>query len=428
VAASSVAASPAHEGGITVEYAATSCPHDGICGGCSYRGVPYPEQLRIKNGQLRGFLDEAGVSAGVFADGSDSDCGDGVIGRAESGVPYPGVAPAPHTSAYRNRMDYSFGDEVKDGAMTLGLHKSGSYMSVIDTDGCLIVPGDFNVIRAAVLDWARAAGHGFWHKRSHRGFLRSLVLRRGEATGELLVNLVTTDDEAMDGAAFAGMLLGLQIEGTIAGVLHTTYNGRADTVACDAMEILYGRDHYFENMLGLRFRVNALSFFQTNTSAVEAMFTEAFDMLPRLEGKSVCDIYCGTGTISLSLARRAASVTGIEIIPESVYAARENAALNGIDNCRFIPGDALEALESLEARPDVIVVDPPRMGLHPKALKKIMSYGLPELLYISCNPKTFARDMAAMQEFGYRLDTLRAYDNFPYTRHTELAARIVRRR
>jgi 23S rRNA (uracil-5-)-methyltransferase RumA len=382
---------------------------------------------------VRGFLDEAGVSIGVFADGSDTDCVDGatvdaeVSDRAKPGIPYPGVSPAPRTSAYRNRMDYSFGDEVKDGAMTLGLHKSGSYMSVIDTDGCLIVPGDFNVIRAAVLEWAHAAGHGFWHKRSHSGFLRSLVLRRGEATGELLVNLVTTSDEILDGRAFTDMILGLPTEGRVAGVLHTTYNGRADTVACDSMAILHGRDHYFEDMLGLRFRVNALSFFQTNTSAVEAMFTEAFSMLPWLEGKSVCDIYCGTGTISLSLARRAASVTGIEIIPESVEAARENAELNGIDNCRFILGDALEALESLENRPDVIVVDPPRMGMHPKALKKIMSYGLPELLYISCNPKTFARDMAAMQEFGYRLDTLRAYDNFPYTRHTELAARIVRR-
>jgi 23S rRNA (uracil-5-)-methyltransferase RumA len=323
-------------------------------------------------------------------------------------------------------MDYSFGDEVKDGAMTLGLHKRGSYMSVIDTDGCLIVPGDFNLIRAATLEWARAAGHDFWHKRSHRGFLRSLVLRRGEATGELLVNLVTTSDEVLDGRAFADMLLGLPATGRVVGVLHTIYNGRADTVACDSMTTLYGRNHYFEDMLGLRFRVNALSFFQTNTSAVEAMFGEAFDMLPRLGGKSVYDIYCGTGAISLSLARRAASVTGVEIIPESVDAAQENAALNGIDNCRFLLGDALEALESLDARPDVVVVDPPRMGMHPKALKKIMSYGLPELLYISCNPKTFARDMAAMQGFGYRIDTLRAYDNFPYTRHTELAAHIIK--
>jgi tRNA/tmRNA/rRNA uracil-C5-methylase (TrmA/RlmC/RlmD family) len=209
------------------------------------------------------------------------------------------------------------------------------------------------------------------------------------------------------------------------------------------MSTLFGRDHFFEELLGLRFRVNALSFFQTNTSAVEAMFSEALTMLPDLSGKAVFDLYCGTGTISLAVASRAASVTGVELVPESVRAAEENAALNSAANCRFVCGDALEALErigsgaaSSEAlpagltdfptKPDVLVVDPPRMGMHPKALKKILSYGLPEILYISCNPKTFARDMAAMQGAGYRLDRLKAYDNFPYTKHIELAARIVR--
>jgi 23S rRNA (uracil-5-)-methyltransferase RumA len=380
------------------------CPHAGVCGGCAYRGVPYAEQLSIKKTETLAFLHEAGVPIDVVD-----------------------IAPAPRTSAYRNRMDYSFGDEVKDGPMTLGLHRRGSYMSVIDTDGCLIVPDDFNVVRAAVLEWARASGHGFWHKRSHSGFLRSLVLRRGEATGELLVNLVTTSGETLDEGVFADLIAGLPLESSPAGVVHTIYDGRADTVACDSLKTLAGRDHYFEELLGLRFRVNALSFFQTNTSAVEAMFTEAFALLPELAGKEVYDIYCGTGTISLALARRALSVTGVEIVPESVEAAKENAALNGIENCRFILGDALEALESLSGTPGLLVTDPPRMGMHPKALKKILSYGLPELLYISCNPKTFARDMAAMKEAGYRLDILRAYDNFPYTRHTELAARIVRR-
>jgi 23S rRNA (uracil-5-)-methyltransferase RumA len=339
---------------------------------------------------------------------------------------YCGIAPAPRAFAYRNRMDYSFGDEVKGGPMTLGLHKKGSYMSVIDTGGCLIVPDDFNVIRDAAIEWALASGHGFWHKRSHSGFLRSLVLRRGETTGELLINLVTTDEEVLDGEAFACMVTELPLDSAVAGILHTIYNGRADTVACDSMSVLYGRDHFFEGMLGLRFRVNALSFFQTNTSAVEAMFHEAFAMLPELDGMEVYDIYCGTGAISLALARRARSVTGVEIVPESVEAARENARLNGIENCRFIRGDALEALESMDGNPDLLTIDPPRMGMHPKALKKIMSYGLPELLYISCNPKTFARDMAAMEMYGYRLNRLRAYDNFPYTRHTELAARIVK--
>ncbi|MDR0519182.1 MAG: methyltransferase domain-containing protein [Clostridiales Family XIII bacterium] len=415
--------------------AGSDCPHVGICGGCAYRGVPYDEQLEIKNAQVLEYLHDNKVVP----------------------LAYDGIAPAPRSSAYRNRMDYSFGDEVKDGEMTLGLHKRGSYMSVIDTDGCLIVPDDFNTIREAVLAWARASGHGFWHKRTHSGFLRSLVLRRGERTRELLVNLVTTDEETLDAENFMDMVRGLPLTDSISGIVHTIYNGRADTVACDSMSTLFGRDHFFEELLGLRFRVNALSFFQTNTSAVEAMFAEALTMLPDLNGKAVFDLYCGTGTISLAVASRAASVTGVEIVPESVRAAEENAALNNTANCRFICGDALEALERIDggaaperangidggetrrenrephergavfpAKPDVLVVDPPRMGMHPKALRKILSYGLPEILYISCNPKTFARDMAAMQFVGYRLDRLKAYDNFPYTKHTELAARIVR--
>ncbi|MDR3224696.1 MAG: 23S rRNA (uracil(1939)-C(5))-methyltransferase RlmD [Clostridiales Family XIII bacterium] len=383
----------------------SDCPHSDICGGCTYRGVPYETQLEIKNKQVIEFLQENEVRPGDYA----------------------GVAPAPHISAYRNRMDYSFGDEVKDGPMTLGLHKSGSYMSVINTDGCLIVPPDFNTVRAATLAWAERAGHGFYHKKTRAGFLRNLVLRRGERTNELLVNLVTTGEETLDEDAFTDMIRALPLNDTVAGVIHTIFAGRADTVACDVSHVLYGRNHYFEKLLGLDFRVNALSFFQTNTSAVDAMFTEALDMLPEIGGMNVYDVYCGTGTISLSIAGRAASVTGVEIVPESVAAAEENAALNGIGNCAFVCGDALEVLEALGKRPDMIVVDPPRMGMHPKALKKILSYDLPEILYISCNPKTFAQNMAAMQSAGYRLDVLKGYDNFPYTKHTELAARIIRK-
>jgi len=382
----------------------SDCPHADVCGGCTYRGVPYDAQLEIKNEQVLEFLRANEVSPGD----------------------YSGVAPSPHISAYRNRMDYSFGDEVKDGAMTLGLHKAGSYMSVINTDGCLIVPPDFNTVRAAVLAWAERSRHGFYHKKTRAGFLRNLVLRRGERTNELLVNLVTTGEETLDENEFTAMIRALPLQDAVAGVIHTIFAGRADTVACDSSRVLHGRDHYFEKLLGLDFRVNALSFFQTNTAAVEAMFAEALDMLPEIEGMDVYDIYCGTGTISLSVAARAASVTGVEIVSESVAAAEENAALNGIGNCAFICGDALDVLESLGKRPDMIVVDPPRMGMHPKALKKILSYDLPEMLYISCNPKTFAQNMAAMQGAGYRLDMLKGYDNFPYTKHTELAARIIR--
>ncbi|MDR3305898.1 MAG: class I SAM-dependent RNA methyltransferase [Clostridiales Family XIII bacterium] len=412
------------EGGVVFP----ACPHADVCGGCTWQGTAYGEQLSAKNAEVLRLLAANDVRAGEYRPA-----------RATSGI-----------HGYRNKMEYSFGDEVKDGPTTLGLHRRKSYMAVINTDGCRIVPEAFNVLRAAVLDWAERAGHELYHKRSHTGFLRSLVLRRGERTGELLVNLVTTDTETLDEAAFVEMILGLQLAGTqgdgssvllpgntdepspcVVGILHTINNRRSDVIARDSLKVLYGRGHYFEEMLGLRFRVDAFAFFQTNTSAVEDMLTEAFRMLPEggLPG-TLYDIYCGTGTISLALADRADRVVGIEIVPDSVTAARENAALNGIENCDFICGDALAVLDETDAagrRPDMIVVDPPRMGMHPKALKKIITYGLPRILYISCNPKTFCENMAALQAAGYKLDTLGVYDNFPFTKHTELVGMIVKK-
>jgi tRNA/tmRNA/rRNA uracil-C5-methylase (TrmA/RlmC/RlmD family) len=172
--------------------------------------------------------------------------------------------------------------------------------------------------------------------------------------------------------------------------------------------------------------VGANTFFQTNVPAAERMFEDAFGLLPDIKDKHIYDIYCGTGALSLMLARRAKRVTGIEIVSDSVSAARENAALNGLTNADFICGDAFEVMDALPERPDAVTLDPPRMGMHPKALRKLISYNLPELLYISCNPKTFCADMQVLQASGYKLDVLRSYDNFPFTRHIELAARIVK--
>ena len=398
------------------------CKHEGVCGGCQYQGVPYAEQLAIKDEAILARLAENGIHPGE----------------------YRPVRQTGRLFGYRNKMEYSFGDEVKGGPMTLGLHKQGSYMSVINTGGCLIVPEAFNRVQAAVLSWAEKSGHGFHHKRSHSGFLRSLVLRRGERTGELLVNLVTTSEETLDEEAFRTAVFAsldgktenagsqacppgeLPFEAKsgndrIAGILHTVNDRRSDVVACDSVKTLYGRDHYFDRLLGLTFRVGAFSFFQTNTSAVESMLEEALALIPDTRAKNIYDVYCGTGAISLALSRRAGHVTGIELIEGSVASARENAERNGIGNASFICGDAFEALAGLPA-PDLLVVDPPRMGLHPKALKRVMEYGLPALLYISCNPKTFAENAAVLKSACYRASVLGAYDNFPFTRHVELAA------
>lgn len=389
---------------MSAETMALDCPRAESCGGCAYRGIPYEEQLDIKNRFVLECLAVNGIR-----------CGE-----------YQGVVPPPLTEGYRNKMEYSFGDEVKDGPMNLGLHRKKSYLSVINTPGCLIVPDDFNLIRDETLLYMSGLVHGHYRKRFHSGFLRNLVLRRGENTGEILVNLITSGEEELDGAAFRDFILGLSVSGEVAGILHTVYTGKADKAGRDFTRVLYGRGHYFEEMLGLKFKVNAFSFFQTNTAAVEAMFKSAFSMIPELNGKEALDIYCGAGAISLAIAKSAAHVTGIEIVSDSVVAAKENAELNGMDNCDFLEGDALEMMEGLRVVPDFVCVDPPRMGMHPRALKKLISYNLPEILYISCNPKTFSENAAVFQENGYRVDSLRAFDNFPFTRHIELAGRIVR--
>jgi 23S rRNA (uracil-5-)-methyltransferase RumA len=380
------------------------CPISEFCGGCTYQGVSYDEQLEIKNSEVMNYLKDAGV-----------DC------RS-----YTGIHSAPSLTGYRNKMEYSFGDEVKGGPMTLGLYKKRSYMSVLEMKSCMIVSPDFDLIRNAVLEYMRERGYTPRNKKTRDGYLRNLVIRRGERTGELLINLVTTNSRVLDAEEFVSMLLALPSTDTIVGILHTEFSGRADTIACDKLSVLYGRDYYIEEMLGLKFTVNVFSFFQTNTSAVEAMFNDAFKLLPDLAQKRVFDLYCGAGTISLAIAPRCREVIGIEIVEDSVNAAIANADANGINNCTFIAGDAYEVMGKLEQKPDMVILDPPRMGLHPKALSKLISYELPELLYISCNPKSFARDMAVLAQYGYRIDVMGAYDNFPLTKHIETVARIVK--
>jgi len=394
---------------------AAVCPHAAVCGGCSYQGVPYEEQLKTKNSEVLAYLSENSIFPGEYRPAKE----------------------ASKLYGYRNKMEYSFGDEVKGGPMTLGLHKQGSYMSVIDTGGCLIVPESFNLVLTAVLEWARASGHGFHHKRSHSGFLRSLVLRRGERTGELLVNLVTTSEEELDEAAFCEAVFAavggkpgtetatLETD-RLVGVLHTINDRRSDVVACDSVKPLFGRDYYLDRLLGFDFRVGAFSFFQTNTSAVDHMLGEALALIPDRRLENLYDVYCGTGTISLALSGRASRVTGIELVEDSVLSARENAARNGVRNADFICGDAFEVMTELPP-PSLIVVDPPRMGLHPKALKRVIEYNLPAILYISCNPKTFAQNAAVLTNAGYGIPVLGAYDNFPFTKHIELAALLEKR-
>lgn len=373
------------------------CKHDQFCGGCIHQGIPYEKQVEMKGKEVIRLLDAKEVDCEKFL----------------------GIEGSPKQYAYRNKMEYTFGDQVKDGEMTLGMHQKGKFMSIVTVDECQIVDPDFNIILKAVLAFCNEHEYNFYHKKSHNGLMRNLIVRKGERTKELLVNIVTSSQVEFDEQGFVDCIRGLTLNNELVGVLRTINDGLSDAVNCDELKVLWGRDYYMENIMGLKFKVSAFSFFQTNIEAVERLYTEALQLIDGVEGKLVYDLFCGTGTITQALALRAKKVIGVEIVEEAVEAAKVNAELNELDNCEFLAGDVFDVLDNIEEKPDVIVVDPPRMGIQNKSLSKIVSYGVKQIVYISCNPKTLADNLQFMQESGYKVKSLKAYDNFPMTKHVE---------
>ena len=386
-------------------------PDNGICrdfescGGCVYQGVPYEEQLANKYGEVKALLAKKGFSEDLL-------------------LP---IQPAPQRYGYRNKMEYTFGDMQKDGPTTLGMHKKGHFMSIVTVDECQLVHEDFNKVLRGTLEFVQERGYTHYHKKRHTGLMRHLIVRRGVRTGELLVNVCTSSEEGFDEAAYVEMILGLPLENQVVGVLRTINDRLADAVYCDELRVLYGRDYYHEEIMGLKFNVSAFSFFQTNVEAVENLYTYALDLIDDFENKKAFDLYCGTGTITQVLARKASEAVGIEIKEEAVEAAKAAASENGLTNCRFIAGDCFKVLETLDEKPEVIVVDPPRVGMSTDTMDKIISYGVDQIVYISCNPKTLVENLYYMQYYGYETVSVKPFDNFPCTRHTECVALLSRK-
>ena len=373
------------------------CKHKELCGGCIHQGKPYEQQLEEKGNDVSMLISKKEIKVGE----------------------YLGIQRSPAQYRYRNKMEYTFGDTVKDGPLCLGMHRKKHFMSIVTVDECQLVPEDFNRILSAVLEFCQEKGYSFYHKKSHEGLLRHLIIRYGVRTGELLVNIVTSSQGEFDDKGFTDMITALELDNRVVGVLRTVNDRLADAVYCEELKVLWGRDYYMEKIMGLDFKVSAFSFFQTNVEAAERLYTEAIDLIDDFEDKNVFDLYCGTGTITQALALKAKTVTGVELVSEAVEAAKENAKLNGLDNCSFIAGDVFEVLEKLEQKPDVIVVDPPRVGIQPKALDKILGYGVKQIVYISCNPKSLTDNLMYIQGNGYEVKKIKAFDNFPMTKHTE---------
>ena len=377
------------------------------CGGCMYQTMPYEEQLKMKETQVKALLDNALERGGQTDENGDPD------------YLFQGIKGSPREFAYRNKMEFSFGDEYKDGPLSLGLHKKGSTYDVLNTLDCKLVHEDMTRILGCVLEYCREQGFSYYRKMQHTGFLRHLLLRRGNTTGEVLVNLVTTSQENPDLQPLVQQLLALELEGRIVGILHIINDGLSDTVRSDETRLLWGKDHFYEEILGLKFKITPFSFFQPNSYAAAVLYATAREYIGDTKDKTVFDLYSGTGTISQILAEVAREVIGVEIVEEAVEAARENAALNGIETCRFIAGDVLKVLDQVEEKPDIIVLDPPRDGIHPKALPKILQYGVDKMVYISCKPTSLARDLEMFLENGYRVEKACCVDQFCQTVHVE---------
>ena len=383
------------------------CPHYEVCGGCSYQNMNYETQLKLKGDMVKHIIDQV--------------CSD---------YEYEGILGSPMEVGYRNKMEFSFGDEYKDGPLALGLHKKGSFYDIVTVDECQIVQSDYNMILRIVLDFFKDRDIPYYHKMRHSGYLRHLVVRRAIKTGEILIHLVTTSTYAECGESkkiseeellgqLKEKLLAADYFGSVAGILHTYNDSLADVVQSDRTDVLYGRDYIIEKILGLEFKISAFSFFQTNSLGAEVLYSKAREYVGETKDKVVFDLYSGTGTIAQMLAAVAKKVIGVEIVEEAVEAAKQNAALNGLENCEFIAGDVLKVIDEIEEKPDLIVLDPPRDGIHPKALEKIIDFGVDKLVYISCKPTSLARDLVILQERGYKVDRVCAIDQFPMTVHVE---------
>ena len=382
-----------------------SCPHFGICGGCAYQTMSYEHQLALKERQVKTLLD------GVISD-----------------YQWEGIKGSPVQKAYRNKMEYSFGDEFKDGPLALGMHKKGSFHDIVTVDNCKIVNEDYNRILHTILSFYAEKKVPFYKKMQHVGVLRHLVIRQAAHNKDILVNLVTTtqDMESLCLEELKDKLLELTLNGTIVGILHTQNDSLSDAVIPEKVVTVYGQDYIYEKILGLTFKISPFSFFQTNSLGAEVLYETARSYVGETKDKVIFDLYSGTGTIAQMLAPVAKKVIGVEIVEEAVEAAKENAALNGLTNCEFIAGDVLKVMDEIEEKPDIIVLDPPRDGIHPKAIEKIIAYGVEEMVYISCKPTSLVRDLEIFKARGYKVVKACAVDQFVNTLHVECVTLLQR--
>ncbi|MBU3192022.1 23S rRNA (uracil(1939)-C(5))-methyltransferase RlmD [Clostridium bowmanii] len=380
------------------------CKITDLCGGCSHQFLSYEKQLEFKQKQVLKLFEEAEIKDFEFL----------------------GIEKSPVQFEYRNKMEFTFGDFLKDGELTLGMHTKGRSFSIVTVDDCRIVDKDFREILKMVLNYFKELKLPQYKVMEHSGYLRNLVVRKAINTGEILVNFVTTTQVDFDFSEITNMLKDLKCDGNITAIIHTFNDGLADIVQADKVELLFGKDYIMEELLDLKFKINPFAFFQTNTKGAEKLYSIVRDFLGESESKVVFDLYCGTGTIGQIVAAKAKKVLGIELIEEAVAAANENARINGLDNCEFVAGDIAKVIKEVKDKPDSIILDPPRAGVHPVALDYVIKFDAPHIVYVSCNPKSLVVDLKEMIENGYVVKKVILMDMFPHTPHIETIVNLTK--
>lgn len=390
-----------------------ACPHFGQCGGCTSQFIPYENQIELKKQQvLKLFKDN--LEAAVSREEAE------VFNNLE-------IQHSPELYEYRNKMEFTFGNYEKDGQLNLGMHVKNRSFSVITVDQCKIVDEDIRKIITIIVDYFRKENLPFYKVMKREGYLRNLVVRKAKNTGEILVNLVTTSQINFDLKPLTELLVNAGYDGIFKGFIHTINDSLSEIVQPDDVEVLYGEDHITEKILGLKFKISPFSFFQTNSTGAEKLYSIVKDFIEESKAKVVFDLYCGTGTIGQIVAPEAKKVIGIELIEEAVKAANENAKLNGLTNCEFIAGDVAQVIKDVHEKPDIIILDPPRPGVHPKAMDYVIKFNAPEIVYVSCNPKSLMVDLKALSEAGYVIKKVVLMDMFPHTPHVETVVLIEKK-
>jgi 23S rRNA (uracil1939-C5)-methyltransferase len=382
---------------------AAPCAHYPECGGCRFQDLAYESQIAAKHDQVRDALQRIG-------------------GIAEP--PLEPIVPAESVFHYRNKLEYSFTQTAEGPA--LGFHKAGRWDEVLEIERCWLTTDLGNAIRSAVRDWARAEHLEAYDQEHQTGYLRHLVVREGRNTGQALVLLVTAPGERFERDELVDTLRRFPEVRSI----HWAVNDTPAEVTNLPTTLLWGDEAIEEELLGLRFRIRPNAFLQTNTAMAERIYELAREAAAVQRDETVYDLYCGTGTIGLSLASSALTVWGVEVSEESVACAIENAELNGIANAAFFAGEVGRSLEELAERagpPDVVVVDPPRAGLSSKALRRVGRLEPTRIVYVSCNPTTLAGNVKELgRDWGFTLERVTPVDMFPHTPHVEAVALLTR--